>query len=270
MPTMQKETTSVVRLPVEPTMPAIEVNQFRWLIHGWPKVGKTTLASLFPNPVFACTEIGYRAISVYKQDINSWSDMSSFAQLLINEKHEFKTVVIDVFERLYRMLWEQVARDSSVKHVSDLKYGKGYDEANQRMYRMLESLYGRGLGIVLICHSQTVEVTHGGMSVNRTTMDLSASPRQLISGWPDVMLCLMTERASSNKENSAKQVAPEFDVANRVAICQNYPEVEAGGRIRYMPASINLGTDPLSGYKILEAEFRKAIARQLDELKART
>lgn len=253
-----------IELPTSPTEPAQIMSQFKFLIHGFPKVGKTTLGSLFEKPIFMATEAGYRAISVYKFDIMNWDEMAQAATLLIKETHDYKTVVIDVLERAYVFLYDQICRDNNVKRLSDIGWGGGYDEANRRMWNLLESLFRSGLGVVLLCHSRLEEYAVGGLNIKRVQPDFSDSPRKVIMPWPDITIYLGVDpnfRLEDNKDLKKKDTAP------RLAYCQPLANVEAGGRIRYLPGIINLGTDPIGGYRILEEEFNKAIQRQLAELK---
>lgn len=243
------------------------MSEFRWLLHGWPKVGKTTLASLFEKPIFCRTEQGTKALSVYAMDIGSWEDMAEAAVLLVKEKHDFQTVVIDVFERLFSFLYDRICRENEVDRIGDIGWAAGYDDANKRMWRLLDDLSKR-VGVVLICHSRLIDHSVGGVAIKRTVPNLSDSPRNAMVGWPDVVLyvgSVISPVADKPKEGLDKTLE-KMDVVPRVAYCQPYPDIEAGGRIRYLPGRIQLGTNPVEGYKVLEAEFNRAVQRQLAEL----
>src|SRR6476660_7853412 len=72
----------------------------RLLIHGQEGVGKTTLASQFPAPVFLQTEDGTRSgISIDTFGLlGNFSAVRAALTALASEPHDYRTVVIDALE----------------------------------------------------------------------------------------------------------------------------------------------------------------------------
>ena len=133
----------------------------RLLIYGPEKMGKTTLASEFPNPVFLQTEKGESG----QLELNSFGHLTSYEQVieaigaLAAEENDFQTVVLDSVSALQKLIWDKVCRDSNVKTIelAGGGYGKGYLEADNLWLEVLDGLNflrnERGMAIVLIGHA---------------------------------------------------------------------------------------------------------------------
>jgi hypothetical protein len=148
----------------------------RILIYGPEKMGKTSLAAEFPNPVFLRVESGAPDGSdLMGWDINSYEDLCGDENgnvgaigTLINEEHDFKTVVIDSTSSLEsKVVWPHVCAtyltDSGKKaeHIEDFGFGKGYKYAIPIWEYVLDGLNhlrtAKGMTVVLIGHSQVME-----------------------------------------------------------------------------------------------------------------
>jgi len=102
-------------------------------------MGKTTLAAMFPNPVFIRTEDGTASlqgnenVSLFPL-ATSTQDVLDAIEVLATEKHEFKTVVIDSITQLATLVEaEIVAADPKAKSINQAGggYGAGYGTASE-------------------------------------------------------------------------------------------------------------------------------------------
>ncbi len=130
-------------------------------------MGKTTLASLFPRPVFIRTEDGTQSIAD-RQDIALFPVASSIAevleavQTLRTEKHKFSTLVIDSVTKFNVMVEAEVlASDPRAKGLNQAHggYGNAYDMVS-KIHRDLRELAGalsaeKGMHIIFIAHAAT-------------------------------------------------------------------------------------------------------------------
>ena len=91
------------------------------------KVGKTTLASQFPDPVLLAFEVGYNAIpGIVPQDVMSWSEMRAVLRDLKKPavKERFKTVIIDTIDIAGSLCEKYICAQNSVEKIAEVPYGR--------------------------------------------------------------------------------------------------------------------------------------------------
>jgi hypothetical protein len=131
----------------------------RIVIYGGHGIGKSTLASQFPRPIFISTEDGLDSL-----DVTSFpkaahiKDVVESIKTLIKEEHEFKTVVIDSVDWLVEPLI--VSNVEATHEAKDLAYGKGQMMVAEEFREILQGLdvlrMKRGMNVVLIAHATVV------------------------------------------------------------------------------------------------------------------
>lgn len=131
----------------------------RVVIYGGHGIGKSTLASQFPNPIFISTEDGLDSL-----DVTSFpkaahiKDVVESIKTLIKEDHEFKTVVIDSVDWLVEPLI--VSNVEATHEAKDLAYGKGQMMVAEEFREILQGLdvlrSKRAMNVVLIAHATVV------------------------------------------------------------------------------------------------------------------
>ena len=130
----------------------------RILIYTIPGWGKTTLAASMPKPIFIDIEDGMTGLSVDSFEIpKTYEDIENYIRLLINEDHDYKTVVIDTLSSLERNIYDQVCKDHKKNSVDEIGYAKGYSFALyywEKIVDGLNILRGKGIAPVLLAHSE--------------------------------------------------------------------------------------------------------------------
>ena len=130
-------------------------------------MGKTTLAAMFPNPVFIRTEDGTASlagndnVSLFPLATSS-QDVLDAIEALGTEKHDYKTLVIDSITQLATLIESEiVAADPKAKSINQAGggYGAGYGTASERHRTVREYAgglaYETGMNVVFIGHADT-------------------------------------------------------------------------------------------------------------------
>jgi len=131
----------------------------RICIYGGHGIGKSTLASQFPKPIFISTEDGLDSLDVVSfPRAASVTDVVESIKTLIKEDHEYKTVVIDSVDWLVEPLITQNVESSH--EAKDLAYGKGQMLVAEEFREILQGLdvlrTKRNMNVVLIAHSAVI------------------------------------------------------------------------------------------------------------------
>jgi hypothetical protein len=131
----------------------------RICIFGGHGIGKSTIASQFPKPIFISTEDGLASLDVVSfPRAETVDDVAQNIRTLIKEDHDFKTVVLDSVDWLVEPL---ITGDIESKHdAKELAYGKGQMMIAEAFRELLSGFdvlrKKRDMNVVLIAHSSIV------------------------------------------------------------------------------------------------------------------
>jgi hypothetical protein len=95
------------------------VDRFKFFtIYGGAGIGKTNLAATFPKPIFIRFEDGMQSIPNENRPdafpvAHSFNDAATQLLALLNEQHDYKTVVIDSITKAERIFIEEIVKTSS-------------------------------------------------------------------------------------------------------------------------------------------------------------
>lgn len=91
------------------------------IVYGYNGVGKSTFASEAKNPIFMDLEGNVDHLEVPKQPISSLIDVVEFLKCLLEQSHDYNTLVIDSLDSLGLLVTEYVTKTYS---KADLAFGK--------------------------------------------------------------------------------------------------------------------------------------------------
>jgi hypothetical protein len=166
----------------------------RACIYGVEGLGKTTLASRFPSPVFIDTEQGSDHLDVARfENTRDWAGIKSAVEQLTAKPTEFKTLIIDSIDWAEKFLTEDICRRSHKASIEEFGYGKGYTylaEEFAGFLRSLDVLRDRGMHIVLLghCAIRKFEQPEAAGAYDRYELKLSKQVAPLIREWVDLLL----------------------------------------------------------------------------------
>jgi hypothetical protein len=237
-----------IKLPTEDSMPVYDIQALLLLVYGEPKIGKSTYASTFPNPIFADIERGLAAIRARKVKINSWDDLISLCSLLKRGQHDRKTLVIDTLDAAVNMLWQQVAAKHGQTDLGDIgKFAKGYREAAEELELFFRALRQLHMTVSLLCHINYPEKDPKSIHADKARPMLPGSVLKRVYANID-MIGYATMATGTVDGVTKKQRVIKLHPS------QNYL---AGGRFQHLVPE----TLPLVGSKFVEA-FNQALSNQ--------
>lgn len=241
----------------------------RILIAGVGGVGKTTFAASAPSPIFLSPEGGDDNFDVARFPApETWGHVLEAVRLLAEERHNYKTLVIDTLDGLEPLVWRSVVeRDSKARSIEDVGggYGKGYTAAVDE-WRMLlaslERLRAVGMTIVMLAHVAVKAYKNPlGPDYDRFVMKLDSKAAAVFHEWSDLHLFAQfetwveTERGKRPKGMGTDvrvvhtRRGAAFDAKNRFSLPETLPlswdDVLAAVRARQVatPADLRRAID---------------------------
>ena len=175
-------------LPTSKTPQRKTLEEQAILIYGPPKIGKSTLASQFDAPLFLATEAGLNSLEVYQVPIPGWESFLVSCREIAEGKHEFKTIVIDTIDNLFKACSEYVRKKNNIQHESDLEWGKGWQMVKDEFLRALTKLSLLPYGLVMVSHADNVEIKTRTAKINKSVPTLPKSAREIVLGMADIIL----------------------------------------------------------------------------------
>lgn len=168
------------------------------VIYGVEGIGKSTLASKFPDPVFIDIEgsTGNMDVSRFKKPTSFMMLMNQIAYLKANPTL-CKTLVIDTMDWAERMAIEQICSSANKTDITQFGYGDGFIKLEQEIGRFLNSLSDLvecGVNVVLTAHAiiKKFEQPDEMGAYDRYEMKLgnktTAKTAALVKEWADMVL----------------------------------------------------------------------------------
>lgn len=165
----------------------------RVVLGGVEGIGKTTLASQFPDALILDTEEGSKHLDVARVECHDFAAVESAMHELCRDRQGFRTVVVDSADWAERSLIEQIVRHAGKKSIEDFGFGKGYTIVAERIGRFLalaDQLIAAGLNVVFVAHVKVVRTSPPDMQdgYDRYELKLTKQTAPLFKEWADALL----------------------------------------------------------------------------------
>lgn len=222
----------------------IQARAQRVVIYGTEGIGKSTLASQFPKPLFIDTEGSTSNMDVKRMDKpTSWTMLMNQIAFVKANPEKFKTLVIDTIDWAESLAIESVCAQHGKRGIEDFGYGNGYTYVREefgRLLNKLQELVDIGINVVLTAHSQLrkFEQPDEEGAYDRYELKLgkktSSQTAPVVKEWCDLLLfcnyktVVMTSETKKKKATGGKRVMytthhPAWDAKNRHGLPDELP-----------------------------------------------
>nr|DAU90194.1 MAG TPA: AAA domain protein [Caudoviricetes sp.] len=127
------------------------------VIYGVEGIGKSTLASRFPDPVFIDIEGSTSNMDVARLDKpTSYTMLKNQLSFITANPTVCKTLVIDTVDWVEKMVIEDICMAHDKKDITGFGYGEGFIKLEQEIGRFLNKLSGiveKGVNVILTAHA---------------------------------------------------------------------------------------------------------------------
>lgn len=172
----------------------------RLLFYGQTKVGKSSFAAGAPSPLFLDFEDSLPQLNLAKKPprvggskLRTLEDVLKLLVELVNDKHDYKTLVIDTIDAAEPLIRAKViATTPKMDEAAYSAYGHGENLSIPLWQKILNGCdmlrERRGMTIVLLSHLATENVTNPtGADYVKSTFAVPKKPREIFRRWADVI-----------------------------------------------------------------------------------
>ena len=212
----------------------VEKTPIKFCIYGAEGVGKTSLASKMPDPLFLDTEGGTSRLDVRRIKITSWEELIGTIKEVIDNPDVCKTLVVDTADWAESLCSDFICNKYRKVNIEDFGFGKGYTylaEEFSNLLQLLSKLVDVGINPVVIAHGKPrkYELPEEQGQFDRWEMKLTKQCAPLVKEWCDVLLfCnyktfVITTENNTKKASGGKRVMytthnPCWDAKNRFSL----------------------------------------------------
>lgn len=243
------------------------------VIYGPEGIGKSTLASQFPDPVFIDTEGSTKELDVARYPAPaSWNDIITDVEDCAAEA-PCKTLVIDTADWAEQFCAKAVCQKAGVGGIEDFGYGKGYVYLAEEFNKLLTSCdkcIEAGINVVFTAHAfmRKFEQPDEMGAYDRWEMKLSKKCAPLLKEWADMVLfCNYKTTVITDKKTDSKKATG----GKRVIYTAHHPCWDAKNRYG-LPDQIDMSFDGIAhlftGTKQPEPDYRVKVRNLISDMSA--
>lgn len=202
-------------------------------------IGKSTLASKFPDPVFIDTEGSTKQLDVARFPFpTSWAMLLGQVDYVKTNPTICKTVIIDTVDWAEKLCVQALCAKYNKSGIEDFGYGKGYvylAEEFGRFLNLLNDVIERGIHVVFVAHAQMrkFEQPDEAGAYDRWELKLEKKTAPLVKEWADLLLFCNyktyvvdvdgTKKAQGGKRVMYTSHHPCWDAKNRHGLPDEIP-----------------------------------------------
>ena len=204
------------------------------VIYGSEGIGKSSLATEFPNPLFIDTEGGTAHMDVRRiEKPQSWEEMLSVVKEVAAAKNVCKTLVLDTADWAEQLIVSYLCTKYKQNSIESFGYGKGYTYLGEEFSRLLGALdmvLTSGIHVVVTAHAKMrkFEQPDEMGAYDRWEMKLSKQVAPLLKEWCDILLFCNYQTFVVTSENNTQKAQG----GKRVMYTSHHPAWDAKSRVQ--------------------------------------
>lgn len=216
----------------------VQARAQKTVIYGPEGVGKSQLASQFPEPLFIDTEGSTGNMDVARLDKpTSWTMLMNQIAFVKSNPTVCKSLVIDTIDWAERLCIEHICASHNKKGIEDFGYGNGYTYVSEefgRLLNRLQELVDIGVNVVLTAHAQIKKIEQPDEmgAYDRWELKLgkktTSQTAPLVKEWCDLLLFCNYKTHVVASDNKGKKHKAQG--GTRVMYTEHHPAWDAKNR----------------------------------------
>lgn len=221
------------------------------VLYGPEGIGKSTLASRFPRPLFIDTEGSTRHMDVARTERpSSWAQLQEQVSCVWEDPDLCETLVIDTADWAEQLCIASFCAQKKLSGIEEMGYGKGYvyiAEDFGRLLNTLSEITERGVNVVLTAHAQMrkFEQPDEMGAYDRWELKLQKKTASLVKEWADLLLFANYKTISVAADKDGKKFKAQG--GRRVLYTTHHPCWDAKNRLG-LPEEMAMDWEALRPY----------------------
>lgn len=231
------------------------------VIYGPEGIGKSTLASRFPDPVFIDTEGSTKELDVARYPTpTAWADIINCVKDCAAEA-PCRTLVIDTADWAEMLCIKYTCAKCNVNGIEDVGYGKGYvylSEYFNELLKACDKCIEAGINVVFTAHAfmRKFEQPDELGAYDRWEMKLTKKDAPMLKEWADMVLfCNYKTNVITDQNTKSKKATG----GSRIMYASHHPCWDAKNRYELpdqMPMSFDEIAHLFTNTKQPEPDYR--------------
>lgn len=251
------------------------------VIYGPEGIGKTTIASHFPEPLFIDTEGGSAHLDVSRIECReSWTELLETIKEVARQD-VCKTLIIDTMDWAEQLAVNAICTKYKQPGIESFGYGKGYTYVSEEIEKLLDALnevIASGKHVVITAHAKMrkQELPDEQGAFDRWELKLTRQTAPIVKEWADAVFFLNYKTYVSQSDNGSAKASG----GKRVMYTSHHPCWDAKNRygldemldMDYQLISEHFSEAPVADRKTQQQKINaegKALKEQLKELMER-
>lgn len=183
-------------LNLQPTVVTRDLKSKFILVAAPFKYGKTTLMTQIEGALILSFEPGLHArAGVFAQTVTKWSEVQAITRQLAKPeiREKYTCICWDTFSIAADLCKSYICAEAGVKSLSDVAYGKLYDEYENELSKTLLKIANLGYGMIFACHVETKIAKFKDKEIEVVSPDLDKRALKVVNSLCDIIGIGMTD-----------------------------------------------------------------------------